>query len=556
MFRTIIIAAILLCAFLLAYFLLFVQYFQQDEWHGFGIILSQGVHYITLYRSIPELLLGDRVGARIITFGLFNIFHLNPLPYGLVALCLHTVNTFLVFILARKLTNKLSIGLLSALFFLVNEVGNEAYSWFGTMSGSATSVLLFLVSLYFFLRFIDTNKIKFVTVSAVVLWVSFLFKETSAFAFALYPIIFFIYKKPTRKNIIEFTKRYSPFIAIGAGFLLFFAKTVLFISGDQANYVSSKNSFIPTILAHTLQYPLEGIIHTLFPNYFLFMLSAITTRIIGFNIPTDSLEFLVASQGKFAEITTILLLIGFSTAVFFILKKRWNKIPIASKKTLLISIFLAMLSFAPYIVLNRSFAYLDSRHYYMASVGVSIFLATFLLTLFTLSKGKFRIIALFIGTLYLGMHTSTLLMDFKLQGDRSYERRLFLKQTEQLVPMLSQKTVFYITGDHAGYYGLPELKVPFQSGLGHVLMVVYATRKHLDPAFFKEETLTKAWDVGFLYDILGQGYREVNGQGFGYYYDHAELQKALEKKLFVKENIISLYYEGENKRLIQKNNEF
>ncbi|MEX2007725.1 MAG: hypothetical protein WD992_03050 [Candidatus Levyibacteriota bacterium] len=539
----------------LACFLLFFQFFQQDEWHGFGIILSQGTHYITLNRSIPELLLGDRVGARLLTFGLFNIFHLNPLPYGFIALTLHLANTFLVFILARKLTNKKSIALLSALFFIVNEVGNEAYAWFGTMSGSAVSVLFFLISAYFFLRFIDTNKVKFAVVSAFILWVSFLFKEIAVFAFVFYPVLFYLYS-PKKLSPLKFIKAYSPFLIIATVFLLYFAKTVLFIPGDQANYVGANDSFVPTLLAHIGQYPLEGMVQTFIPNFFLFMLSPIITMIFGFHIPKDSLEFLVASQGQYAELTTVLILISAVAMIFFVLRKRWNKVSLLFKKTLISSLLLTALSFIPYIVLNRSFAYLDSRHYYIATIGASIFLATLLFTLYPLVKRKRQIIVLFMGAMYLIIHSTTLFMDFKLLGERSYERRLFLKQTRQLVPNLSEKTVFFITGDYVGYYGLPELKVPFQSGLGHVLMVVYATDEQLNSNFFKEETLIKAQDVGFLYDILGQGYRETNGQGFGYYLDRTELQKALDKKLFTKENIISLYYESEKKRLIKKNNEF
>lgn len=553
LFNKIIIWLISIHLSLLAIFLLFFQYFQQDEWHGFGIILSQGLKYITLDKPIPELLLGDRVGARVLTFGLFNIFHLNPLPYGLVALSLHSINTFLVFIVARRLTNQRSIALLSALFFLVNELGNEAYSWFGTMNGSATSVLFFLISLYLFLKFIDTNKFKFTVASAFILWLSFLFKEISAFAFILYPIIFFTYTPLTKKSLLWFTKKYSPFIIITVVFLLYFAKTVLFIPGDQANYVSPKGSFVPTLLTHSLQYPLEGIVQTFIPNSILFLISPFTTRLAEPNLTTYSLEFLIASQDKYAEVTIVIILMIITPIIAFVLGKKWKNITKDIKRVLIISPLMIALSFLPYVVLNRSFSYLDSRHYYMATIGASTFLATLLFSLLNIFRSvKIRALAVTIGIIYVVVHEVILFEDFKLLYKRSNERQVFLRQVENFVPNLSQKTVFYITGDSGGYYGLEELKVPFQSGLGQVLMVTYVTGGQLNPDFFKEETLAKLYDVGFLYDILGQGYREVEGQGFGYYFDHTQLQKALDKKLFTKKDVVSLYYDNENKKLTRR----
>lgn len=540
---------ILLHSVALACFLVFQQYFQQDEWHGFGIILSYATKYITADKSILGLLLGDRVAARIITFSLFNLFGLNPVPYGTFALILHLANTYLVFILARRLTKQSVIAFLSSLFFLINEVGHEAYSWFGTMSGSATSVLFFLISIILFIRFIDTEKTRFAILSALLLWVSFLFKEVGAFAFIFYPMLFFILSQ--RKSLRILLKSNLSFIVLGAVMLIFFVKTVLFIPGDRANYVSTEKSLVPSLLIHAIQYPAEGVAQTIIPNLYLFKISDITTRIIMPNLSSDSLDFLIATQNINAEITIIVLLLTTTAAIFWLTKKILKNIMPESIKTMQISIIITLLSFLPYIVINRSFSYLDSRYYYVGSIGISIFLATFLINLLTVKKKIVKIIALLILALYIFVHESTLFFDFKLMADRSRERQIFLKQVEELVPELPKKTVFFITGDSEGYYGLPELKTPFQSGLGQVIMVKYATKKQLNPAFFKEETLTKALDVGFLYDILGQGYRGVNEQGFGYYYNQEEIKKALTKKLFSRETIISLYYEHKNKKLVR-----
>ncbi|MBI2613566.1 MAG: hypothetical protein HYW62_02245 [Candidatus Levybacteria bacterium] len=548
-FKKIVAVGILIHIILLANFLLFLQYFQQDEWHGFGIILSYGTKYITVDKTLVELLLGDRIGARIITFGLFNLFELNTLPYGAFGFTFHVANAFLIFLLTKKLTKNLLISTLASFLFLINELGHEAYSWFGTMTGSSTSVFFLLLSLIFFLKFIDNGKVKLVLLSTFLLWVSFLFKEIGAFAFVFYPVLFSIYSLK-RTGIKILLKKHLTLIILGLIMLSFFIKTVLFIPGDRANYVNTGSSLIPNIAMHSIQYPLEGIVQLIIPNFYLFKLSDITTRIVNPNLPSDSLGFLIASQNSNAEITILLLLVAFAILIFWLMRKL--KFSSNSLKALKASIILAALSFLPYVVINSSFSYLDSRYYYAGSIGVAIFLAVLIFNLLSSNKRVFKIIAVFVLFLYVFIHESTLFSDLKLMADRSKERQNFLKQVENLVPVLPKKTVFFITGNSEGYYGLPELKTPFQSGLGHVLMVKYTTKRELNPDFFKEATFAKALDVGFLYDTLGQGYRQKDGKGFGYYYDKLELNKAIGQNLFDKDDVIYLYYNSETKKLERK----
>jgi len=532
------------------YFLLFKQYFQQDEWHSFGLILSLGQRYITLDKSILELLLGDRVGARIITFNLFNRFGLNPLLYGLFAFLLHSANTILVFLLGRRLTKSSAIGILSGLFFFINEVGHEAYTWFGTMSGSTTAVFFFLLSLLFYLRFIETKKYFLVILSFFLLWISFLFKEVAVFAFLLYPLIFLLFFPKKENKMRWFFKTQAPLTILAIIMLLFFTKTVLFIPGERANYVETGSSLIPGLFFHALQYSSEGIVHILFPNSFIFIISHLFTRVFSFGLDPNSIEFLIAVQNINAEIVVIILLVIGSGTVIWLLKKRQSSLTNQTKRALLISLMITGLSFLPYIVLNRSFAYLDSRHYYPASIGASILLAIILVNLVGTKTKLRRLAFMAITGGFIILHLFVLYSDFWLLTKRADERKSFLRQIQQLVPELPEKAVFFLSGDAVGYYGLPELKVPFQSGPGHVLMVSYSLKNQLSPAFFKEKSLTKALDIGFLYDILDQGYREMNGQGFGYYYDENELKKGLEENKFSQKDVISLYYFFETKKLV------
>lgn len=540
---------IVLHGLILGYFLLGKQYFQQDEWHSFGLILSLGQRYISLGKPLSELLLGDRVGARVITFNLFNRFGLNSFPYGLFAFLFHAANTLLVFKLARQLTKHPLVAILSGAFFLINEVSHEAYSWFGTMSGSATAVFFFLLSLLFYLRFIETKKYLLLGFSLCLLWISLLFKETAAFAFILYPLIFLLFFPKGKQKARWFCQSQAPLAILAMMMFLFFAKTVLFMPGERANYVETGSRLIPSLFFHALQYSSEGIIHVLFPNSFIFILSNLFTRVFSLNLDPDSIEFLIAVQNINAEITIIILLAVGAGTMIWLLKRKRSSLTNQTKRALLTSLMMTGLSFLPYIVINRSFSYLDSRHYYPASIGASLLLAIILVNLLG-TKTKPRRLAFSAITFgFIILHLSVLYSDFWLLAKRTDERKSFLQQLQQLVPQLPKKAVFFVSGDAVGYYGLPELKVPFQSGPGHVFMVNYAVNHQLSPAFFEEEPWTKAFDVGFLYDILGQGYREIDGQGFGYYYDETELKKALAEKKFSQKDILYLNYFSESGQL-------
>ncbi len=542
--------AIAIHGLFLANFLLFHNFFQQDEWHGFGIMLSLKNEYVTLYRSPMELLLGDRFGARGITYTMFNFFKLNPIPYGLLAFGYHAINTFLVYKLSQKLTKQTALSLLAALFFLINEVGNEAYTWFGTMNGSAISVSFLLASLIFYLQYAQGDKkYRHLVFSLMTLWISFLFKEIASFVFLLYPIIFYIYNPNVLKNIKFFLKIHIPFAVFAIVIISYLIKSVLFIPGDRANYVATDHSFIQTLIIRIIQYPFEGFTQTILPNEITFKISGLLTQVLSPSLIPQTTDFDIAAQTTNAEIAiAIFSLIFFAIIFFAILKLRKNN-DLPMMQTLIISTLMGILSFLPYIIINRSFSYFDSRYYYTSTVALSIVLAVLLYSTIGIKTYARKIL---LGVLifgYIFMHESVLFSDIQLLSERASERQFFLTEVKQTIPTLKNKTVFYLTGDSGGYYGLEELKAPFQSGPGHVLMVHYTLEHQLSPDFFREDPWTKALDVGFLYDILGQGYREVGNQGFGYYYNKVDLQKDLDRKLFSENDIIALYYNSEDKKL-------
>jgi hypothetical protein len=90
--------------------------------------------------------------AMVIYYGLYEIFHLSPLPYQVVHLSLVIINAWLVYVLAQGLGFKPWQGWIAGLMALFNSAGFEAYYWLSTIPKTlATS--FGLVALIFLNRF-------------------------------------------------------------------------------------------------------------------------------------------------------------------------------------------------------------------------------------------------------------------------------------------------------------------------------------------------------------------------------------------------------------------
>lgn len=527
------------------------SYFQQDEWHAFGMIRSYGFEYVTSGKPIWISLLSDRIGARFIMYVLFSVFNTNPVPYGLFSLIIHLLNSFLLFVLVFRTTQNKKVGIIASLFFLINSVGYQAYGWFGTMAGSATSVTFILLSLIFYFNFLIEKKYIYSFLSFLFLWISFLFKEVGYFLFAAYPILWFAYIK--NMSVKLFIKDNLLFLIYGIILTIFFIQSILFIPGVRANYVAPESLGLIKIPTHLISYPLEGISQIFIPSSFVFGLAWIFTRLLKPSLEVDTSpfdQFYTVAMANYISVILSIILVIFST-VFY--KKYVGSMKKNIKLLFLSSISILILSFLPYAVLDKFDAYLDLRHYYPIAIGASMIVGVMFFSLFSIAKNSKRKIAIMFFAGLFAYHGIALIDNLFNQLLISQERISILNQIKKIAPNLPDKTVFFVTGNSPGYYGIEELKIPFQSGFGQVLMIAYSSGNSFYSLLFKEESFWKTADGGFLYDTLAQGYRETNGVGFGYYYDRKILKEELDKKLFSKESVISLFYDSDQKKIIEKN---
>jgi len=344
-----------------------------------------------------------------------------------------------------------------------------------------------------------------------------------------------------------FIKDHLPLGLLGLLMTSLFIKAIFTIPGDRANYVAPNTGGLVQAGTNFLRYSFEGSVQVFIPPPVIFEAAKfITNRFVPWLEPnTPSFDLFYTTT--MAEIVSIVLTLLFIALLVWIYKTAFTSAAKPVSQTFFASLLYLPLSFLPYAVLNRFDAYLDSRYYYAPAVGAALLFGIITGTL--IHRVKLYRTTMIIALIVLAMHAITLFTDLATQIHTSGGRRNILATIRSSVLELPPKAIFFVSGNSDGFYALPELKVPFQSGLGHVLMVLYAGDNQLPKEFFVESTLNQALDVGFLYDTIAQGYKEVGTRGFGYFYDKDAMQQVLDANQDKDIEVFSFYYDAQARQL-------
>ena len=523
------------------------MYFQQDEWHSFGFIVSEGIRYITLDHSPLQLLVSDRIGARAIMYGLFTRFGLVSQWYAAIAFLFHLVNTYLVYVLASFLFKNKTGARIAALLFLVNSVSHQAFTWFGTMAGSTPSVTFLLLSVLAYLKFLQEDNWRAKYLSLFFLWLSFLFKETGLFLFVLYPLWYLLLK---RGKMGKTVREHLPFIAYGV-LIAILRMSEIFAPAGETNVLITSRSGLGGIIGNLFLYPVSAISQLFIPSQVMYTWTERIVAIVFPAIEPGTTAFDLASQVTVGNALSVLLSIALLLFIGIILKKeKKGKTGKMAKREIVIgSLLFLVLSFLPYVFIRKGEAFLEPRYYYAGAAGAAI-VAGSIIEGFLASKKRFVALAsVFIVCLFVLTHASIIRDDLRFQKQVGEERRSIINTIVRRVPVLPPKVIFYVIGD-TSYYGLGELTIPFQSGLGQVLLLTYSLKGQIDPIFFREGSFMQTQDRGFLYDTIDQGYKEVAGRGFGYFWDKTTLADAVRQYRVDPNNIFSFYYRGQTHELV------
>ena len=534
----------LTCLISIAYWKIFSIFYQQDEWLTFGRgLVVDSVYDLFAGRNIFQILLGEgRFIPFVIGNSFFKYFPLNAMPFALLSLLFHLVNSLLVFGLAKRFLKNDLLAFLGALFFGINSVSSSAVSWFGTSLGTLPSLTFVLAAVYAFFKHLDGQKGNWPLVTFLFLYFSLFFKEIGIHLFLILPLLGLLFRKEKLK---KFVGAYWYFFAFFLLNLVVRLTQMRSLEADQAALFLTNTSyyFWQIILVRAILYSLTSFSLVFIPASSFVEFGRMVTRIYYPFIPSE--HFLLLSQTAVLDMLSLLLtLLVFLAAAF--LTRKSSKI---EKSSFLFWVGFTLTSVIPYVVISKNYAYLESRYYYLTAASAGLIFAYLAKKVFYLAKSfKFRVVTVFVVIFFLHWHSKELLKDLQLQRDVSQERLSFLTQLAGYVPTLEgDKNVFFITSD-ADYYQIGN-KVPFQQGTGYTLMVRYFRSGKIPREFLDEPHNVFQ---PFLYALASQGYNDLNGKGFGYYWDENLLKEDIKQKKFSYDDVLSLYYDSKAKTLIKK----
>lgn len=521
---------------------IFSLFYQQDEWLTLGKILSGGLKSYFDQYSFFQLFTGTgRPLSLIFQYPLYAFFPYETWPFAVFSIVFHGVNTVLVGLFAYVLSKKFFYGVLASIFFLSCSTSSQAVTWFASNTQALPSTTFLLVSLIIALKAGHKKNIFLFIVAQVSAIVSFLFKESGAMAFIFVPFLYYWWPKnktPTRNVIFQI----GPLIFYG---LLVLVSNIYRITTalptEATAFVSNSPSLWMKMFLHALLYPIISLSQLFIPQHIMFSLAKNFQAINYGHIN----GFTESQLGVETIVTDVVSLYVSLVIIFFCLLLMYKIGNI--RKIMTFSLAFTALNFLPFIILEKGNSYLDSRYFYVSTVGAGLLVSAIFYAVKSLFEKKGRFISYFsvvvMALCFTGLiwkHTQYIQRDIQSSVISSRERKNFFSQLNSLVPSLPNKVVMYITGNNFGYYGNPDLKIPMQQGPGYTFMTWY----------YRGGTIPKELiDSDFLWNIHAQGYREVGDRGFGYFWDKQKLIEAIRKHEIKPEYVVALFYDGDEKKL-------
>ena len=167
-------------------------YFLSDDWHWLYLAKSRAWSWDIFSTNYEGLRVGGSYNPlSFLVFKIFySLFHLKAGLYHLVSILVHSINAYLVFILANKFfvqdKSKKYLAYLAAVLFLLWPSQTEIVNWLAAWPHLWASTF-YLLSFIYYLNYRQKAKLKFLLLSFLFFIVSLGFKEN---AFSL-PILIF-----------------------------------------------------------------------------------------------------------------------------------------------------------------------------------------------------------------------------------------------------------------------------------------------------------------------------------------------------------------------------
>lgn len=520
-----------------------LTFFQQDEWHSLGAYIAVRLegNFSAWFSYLTSGSFFGHFNPLVEFFNIvqFTLFGLNFAPYAYLSIFFHFINSLLVYFFVTRLTKNKVVGFLTGILFSTWGASYQAVTWIGTYAGTLGATLFLLLSLIFFLKYQDKNKLrKYYYLSLGMLLISLGFKETTVFLFIFFPTWSLFNIKKTMGWRFSWLKEQKPLVLSALIYLGLRALTLLTNVKKYSVVIDKSWDYLPITIYNLAVMPLATISQIFIPESAIrflvhrlpnsFFKSKFFTGIHSIPIIPDTLVSLFLS----------FLIIALIIIIIICFRRRRE-----TKEASIILLTLIWIGIAglPFAFLGRPLAFLEGRYYYVSALGAALFLSLVILRIAGAVKQKlvgFRARnAVYYGLMgllvvpILIFHSAKISQDIERSVKIGDEQKAILSRIKKTYPVIGQKSVFYVE---------PLMYPTFYSGFGHILMVLYACEGQLNPKFIEDD---------FLWDIRDQGYQEIEENGFGYFRQYSKLIEAAREFYLSPENIYAFRYDAKTKKL-------
>lgn len=552
------------------YRLVFKTYFQGDEWHYFSEYLpflkTQAGVLLTIHSTFF-----DPISVHFVP--LLDILHYYEIKYlGLVfsryvllSLTLHTLNTILVLIFVKRLTRSKNISILASLFFALSAAHYHAVSWMGAYLNVELSTLFALGSLLLFDQYLISKQTRLIRWSSILLVAALLIKEGAVFALFVFPLLVFFKKDRAKYRI----RNFNPLLLSCLFYFLFriFGPQVGRLVGYSELFEAQ--SFVwngwSIVIFRLIVFPMRGFVQSFVPVDTIMKLAeglaVLAYPAYGSEASVRGTSFLTFTQGAGSDMVMLALFFILTFVLVYLYKgirhvSYYSHSVIIAGSILVGSVWpLIFIGFTKVLSWWGYSTFIESRHLYTTSIGISILFALLLDLLgrqgvllgnnrFGLGRISWYVLSVgLLFTVWLAIQKQSIDSVLTKDVDAARERIMILDAISADYPTLPKKTAFFTESDSA-YYGFGAYMLPFQINFGRTLLIYYAYRQDIPYQLVSGDFWTS---IG----ITEEGSDSFRDYRFGYYLSPISLREAVMNETFTVDDVIAYSWDGKNKRILE-----
>lgn len=521
---------IFLCITIFAFWGLWNTFFQQDEWLLFGraIHQSQGLPFSFLDFA------GNHFwpAGNAFWFLFYKVFGFNALYYSFVAILLHALVSFLVWRFINGFILNGRISFLLALLFSISFPAAQPVLWFAIPFFLFPAIIFLLLFLIYLEKCNDKRSLnkKNYLVLFLLFLASFIFREESMTLLLFLPIYILLFWKGNKRELMK-----PGLVLVTAIFVFILARIGLeAINGEHIIYEEGSRKLI--ILYNLISIPPKMIFQNFF-DYVNFWWPA-SNWYAKLAFPWLSIDGNTVSKAVFEDLV-FLLSIPFAALIGASFMKSSTK----NKKIMIFSLFWIFVCSVILSFGGRRLQFLESRYLYLGSIGVILLLYSIISPLVKIS-GRFRFLfVISLSVVYIGFiiyfYTGVRWWINDFYTPVAEQRKSVISQILKTYPKIQKNTIFFVQCKNTCLSD--DIILPFQSGVGQMLLVLYGSRNELDYGPFLGRY--------FLWDWQSQDYKKISDYGFGYFRDFKKLKNVYIKEHMKSEEIVAFSFDKSNNKI-------